>query len=263
MGERIIGWFVLVCLVTAPAAAGERVKLDTRPGVTVAMYAGAAERARATLVMLPGGNGRVKVDRHGAIENDTNFVVRTRRLFEAAGYNLLLPDSPSDRGADGLGGEEEGSGYRLSPDHMADLAKIVAFARQRYGKPVVMIGFSRGSISLAAYMTAHPGTVDAAAFVSSVVSGKLDGGLNKADLSGIAGPVLFLHHRKDACKVSKPKAVEKAAGKFAATVPSIVWIDGPGLADSRECGPFHYHGFEKQEQEAVRAIADWIAGSVK
>jgi len=261
--RRITPSFLLLAVLAAcPAAAAERVRLDTRPGVTVAMYVETARNAKATVVLLPGGNGRVKIDKRANIRNDRNFVVRSRGLFVAAGYNVVLPDAPSDRQADGLGGKS-GSAFRLSNEHMADLAKIVAYARKRFGKPVVVVGMSRGSISLATFLKERPGSAAAAAFVSSVISGKLDGSLHRADLSAIAGPVLFVHHRNDACKVSKPKVMKKVVGKFGATNPELIWIDGNGAANGRECGPYHYHGFEGQEEEAVTAITDWIARTVR
>lgn len=249
---------------TAPdfALSAERVMLKTRTAVTVPMYIAAARGAVATVILLPGGNGRLKVDRNANIGNDSNFLTRSRGRFEAAGYNVVLPDVPSDRDQGGLGDASDSS-FRLSAKHMADLEAIVAYARDRFDKPVVIVGMSRGSISLAAFLTAKPGAADAAAFVSSVVSGGLDGSLHKVDLSAIAVPVLFVHHRKDACTASRPRALTKVVGKFRATRPELIWIDGHGTVSGRECGPYHYHGFQGQENEAVGAISGWFARTIR
>lgn len=250
--------FCAMLLSPANARAAERVRLDTRPGVKVNLYVEVASAAKATLILLPGGKGRVKVDKNAHIGNADNFVVRGRGLFVAAGYNVILPDAPSDQKKEGLGGEGDSS-FRLTGEHVTDLAKIVDFARGRFGGPVVIVGMSRGSISLAALLKARPGIVDAAVFTASVISGNLGGSLHKTDLSAVAGPVLFIHHRNDACKVSRPKNLQQAIGGFTATEPALILIDGTGPAQGTECGPYHYHGFEGQEAEAVAAIDGWVA----
>ena len=48
---------------------------------------------RAAIVMLPGGSGDVGIEHGGDIRHDNNFVVRSRELWAARGYAVLIPDT--------------------------------------------------------------------------------------------------------------------------------------------------------------------------
>ena len=132
----------LLAFASLPIAAADRlVTIDTRPGVRVAYWLMERPDATATLVLLPGGAGGIGM-KHG-VPTSENFLVRSRELFAAAGYNVAIVGKPSDR-------EDLDPGFRASSDHVADLRRIADKLRKELGKPVWLVGTSRGTISAAA-----------------------------------------------------------------------------------------------------------------
>src|ERR1700722_13647282 len=66
--------------------------------VDLPLAGGMSERAvlvavpnpRATVVLLPGGNGVIRIGDAGGIEPDGNFLVRTRSVWPALGISALV-----------------------------------------------------------------------------------------------------------------------------------------------------------------------------
>ncbi len=75
--------------------------------------------------------------------------------------------------------------------------------------------------------------------------------------SAIKAPLLFVHHRYDACR-SCPYNVAESLGK---TYPLITVIGGKP-AESDPCEPFAAHGYFGKEAETVAAIRNWMLGQV-
>src|SRR5665647_2023006 len=48
---------------------------------------------RGSIVMLPGGAGNIGIGRNGDLRHGDNFVVRTRQLWVARGYAVLIPEA--------------------------------------------------------------------------------------------------------------------------------------------------------------------------
>ncbi len=88
--------------------------------------------------MLPGGAGELGLRRDGDIRHDDNFVVRTRSLWVAQNYAVLIPDT-IDR--------ENLRGLRSSADYAAVVAALVQLARTKATVPVFLLGTSQGSIA--------------------------------------------------------------------------------------------------------------------
>lgn len=79
----------------------------------------APPRPGATLIMLPGGSGKVGLQRGGDLRHDDNFVVRTRKDWVARGYAVLIPDTISQANLRGV---------RSSPAYGELVENLAAYA---------------------------------------------------------------------------------------------------------------------------------------
>jgi pimeloyl-ACP methyl ester carboxylesterase len=256
--------FLLALAVLRPdgARAAERVvEIPTRPGITLKLIEIAAKDAAAPIVILfTGGNGKVRLDDWGGSGNPTNnFLVRSRGLFAAQGFHVAVPDAPSDRKDLNRGLTR----FRTTGRHARDIAAIIKHMRQFSSGPVVLIGTSRGSIS-AANGAARLGKELVNALVLSATVTRLTNRGNRdrvqdADLSAIAVPVLFSHHKEDECYVTVPDDLPDLAKDFKnAPSTKIQLYEGGGRFRGNPCQARHAHGFVGIEDEVVAGTARWI-----
>lgn len=81
------------------------------------------------------------------------------------------------------------------------------------------------------------------------------GGVSGVDFSRIKVPLLFAHHREDACNVCPYAGAQRLSSQF----PFISVIGGLP-PQSGPCEPLSNHGYFGKEAETVAAIANWVAG---
>src|SRR5580658_1849890 len=95
-----------------------------------------APQPSATVILLDGGSGRIKIDDAGTVTPGDNFLVRTRDLWTAQGFAVVLPGPP-----DGV----SLLGQRHQPAYVTALDQAVDYARSRSGAPIWIIGTSQGA----------------------------------------------------------------------------------------------------------------------
>jgi hypothetical protein len=124
---------------SARAAAAEAVTIDTTfaiktPPVRLVIP---PPPARASVVLMTGGNGLLSLDATGTIIDSTgNFLIRSANLFLHRGLNVMMADAlPAHPG--GLDNVT-----RLSATHAAELQGFINAALTRWNKPVWVV-FSR------------------------------------------------------------------------------------------------------------------------
>jgi pimeloyl-ACP methyl ester carboxylesterase len=242
----------LLLAVFTPAFAAENklVKLDTRPGVSVSFYYMKRDGAPATVVLLPGNIGDIGLK--DDVPTSDNFLVRTRDLFAAKGFNVAVVNRPSDKELD--------YEYRISPEHIQDLRQVVGYVKKDSGLPVWLVGTSRGTVSAAAAAIAFDnGELAGLVLTSSVTSLKRIGAVPAQKLETIRIPVLVMHHQKDACAVTVPRDAPRIMSRLKnAPVKKLIMVDGGANAAGDPCENQHWHGYVGMEKEAVDIIADWI-----
>lgn len=248
----------LLALAACPAAAEQVITIDTRPGVTQSfIFLEAAGKATANLVLFMGGNGKIVLWRDPNRRNN-NFLVRSRQLFAAQGYNVAVVDSPSDRHSDGL------VGFRGTDEHRADIAAVIRWLTDRAKLPVWLVGTSRGSIS-AAYLGASL-PVDGVVLTSSVTVPANRNPANALDvpLQKIRVPVLIVANSDDSCFASPPQGANtlKAALTGSPKV-DIMLFDGGDPPRSAPCQALSRHGYLGIERKVVDAIGGWIRAQTK
>ncbi len=255
--KRFLALFVSLWIVAAQAQ--QVVDLPTRPGVTERMLVLAPAQPTATVLLLTGGSGHVLIRDNGEVPSAENFLVRTRELFLQQGFAVIVLDAPSDRPRPVF----LGNAFRDSGEHMLDLGAAVQWARQKFGKPVFVIGTSRGTQSAAhaAEVLAAPAAPDGIVLTSTILKRSPRGGDGRAvpemDLSHVAMPVLVVHHAEDPCPVCAPSLLPSLMKKFAPGRAELKTYTGGGN-EGDPCEPWSHHGYNGIEAQVVGDIAAWI-----
>jgi hypothetical protein len=257
---RSMGWRALLALPLltigllcslAAAAADRLITVPSRAGVTVSYWYMPRPNASATLLLLPGGAGGMGL-RDGRPQSG-NFLVRSRDLFAAEGFNIAILGRPSDVA-------DMDTAFRASAAHVEDLRRVIDDVRARASVPVWLIGTSRGTVSAAAAAIAIGAPAIAGiVLTSSVTAYKLKGAVPTQALGDVRVPVLVLHHEKDACPSCAPHEVRLIlSGLTHAPVKKLIWArDGDGVRGD-PCEAFHWHGYAGMEPQAVQWITQWI-----
>jgi pimeloyl-ACP methyl ester carboxylesterase len=234
----------------APAEGGEVVNLPLASGAHQRLLYLAPSNPRGTLIMLPGGAGDVGIERDGDMRHDKNFLVRTRALWLARNYAVVIPDA-----------RENLRGLRSSPDYAAIVAALVDFAHKRQSGPVFLIGTSQGSIA-AVNGAAHAqkGQIAGLVLTESV---SRQGGSHEtvfdAGAENVRIPVLIVANDDDRCDVAPPQDASRIAAALTyAPEVKILHIKGGEMRSHKDCGSLTPHGYFGIEADVVGKIADWL-----
>lgn len=207
---------------------------------------------RATLVMLPGGSGRIGIAPSGAIRDPDNFTVRTAHLWNAHGLAVLIPDARD--------GQDE-RGTRSTPAFATWVAQLVATAHARTpGLPVYLLGTSQGAIAAAnGAEHAPPGTVAGVILTETVSrSGRLSREtVFDASPGAIRVPALVVANTADACAVAPPADAPRIAARLHHA--DLLTVAGGDTLSRDPCSSRTPHGEWGIAPRVVAAIAAWIA----
>ncbi|HKQ30971.1 MAG TPA: alpha/beta hydrolase [Burkholderiales bacterium] len=244
-----IGAIALLSCACAADAADKLLKIDTRPGVTVSYYYMPRADATATVVLLTGGNGSIGM--RDGVPRSENFLVRSRDLFAAHGFNIAIVGRPSDR-------QDLSSDFRIAPQHVEDLRKVVAHLKKNADLPIWLVGTSRGTVSATAAAIEFGNDALAGIVVTASIT-RGTGAVPRQNLERIRIPVLAVHHEKDGCAWCWPYEVSKIMkGLTNAPIKKQIMIGAGRGASGDPCEALHWHGFIGAEKETVDLIAAWI-----
>jgi hypothetical protein len=209
-------------------------------------------KPKAVIVMLPGGSGDVGFSHGGDIRHDDNFVVRTRNLWTAQGYAVLIPDS-IDRG--------NLRGMRSSPEYARVVGSLIGLAHDQVAVPVFVLGTSQGSIA-AMNGAAHapPGTLAGVILTESVsVMGGSHETVFDADPQDVRVPALVLANQDDRCDVAPPAMAPKIAAAMRHDPDvKVTTVSGGVTKSAKDCGSLSPHGYFGIENQVVNLICDWM-----
>ena len=251
--------FVFALALAAPLGAGaeEIVTVSGRPDATQSYLLLHYPSPQAVAVLFPGGDGLLGLHAEGGavkFGQRGSFLVRTRTLLRDRQVAVAIVDSPSDRQRTGMD-----DGFRTGRAHVADVAAVVKDLKQRFaGAKIFLTGTSRGTISAAYAGRALNGAIDGVILTSTVFYGpKRGGGIGIAgfDFAAIKTPLLFVHHRYDACRSCPYNAAENLGRTY-----PLITVTGGKPAESDPCEPFAAHGYFGKEAETVAAIKSWMLG---
>ena len=188
----------------ARAAEAEAVTIDTNftvytPPVRLEKP---APTARASVVLMTGGNGLLPLEADGTINGNGNFLIRSANLFLRNGLNVMMPDA-APAYPNGLTVDD-----RLSASHAAELQGFINTALNRWGKPVWVVGTSNGSISAVTASGFRPAL---AGLRGVVLTSTVTVGLSAADQATFnlyaartIVSALVVWHQDDHCSFSPP-----------------------------------------------------------
>ncbi len=238
-------------LATGAGFAGDRlVTLETRPGVKVSYFWMERPAAPAVLLLLTGGPGGIGYN--NGVPTSPNFLIRSRDLFAAAGFDVAIVGKPTDH-------DDLDLAFRAGAEHVADLRRVVEKLRADTGKPVWLVGTSRGTVSAAAAAIALGDAVAGVVLTSSITQAKGPYAVEDLDLARIKVPVLVMHHKRDKCNATLPSDAGLVVdGLKNASVRKLLMVDGGSGARGDPCEPWHWHGYVGMEQEAVDAIVAFV-----
>jgi len=244
----------------ARAADAEAVTIDTTFSVKTppVRLDKPAHTARASVVLMTGGNGLLDLDATGTIIDSTgNFLIRSANLFLRHGLNVMM--------ADATPAHPTGLTFatRLSATHAAELQGFITAAVSRWGKPVWVVGTSNGSISTVTAAGFQPALAGLRGVVlTSPVTNLTAGTQPTFNLfaSRITVPTLVVWHQDDHCSFSPPAG---SAALFtlipSADKASRTFEHGHSVATD-PCGAFSEHGYAGIEDKVVKDIAQFIRG---
>jgi hypothetical protein len=235
------------------AVPGERVfDLPLRNGDRQRVLYATASNPKATIVMLPGGAGDIGIEQSGDLRHDDNFVVRTRAMWVARGYAVLIPDTVNGDNLRGL---------RSSPAYAALVGELVGFAHSRSSAPVFLLGTSQGSIAAmngAAHLSA--GQLGGLVLTESV---SRQGGSHEtvfqASPQDVRVPALVVANHDDRCDVAPPEDAPRIAAAMSRSPQvRVLYVRGGISQSSKTCGSLTPHGYYGMEPYVVGQIASWM-----
>lgn len=235
-------------------AAGTVLRIATREGVSVPVYAYWQDSAVATVILYSGGGGG-----YGRIGEDGwpaggNFLIRTGKNWASYPFNVIMVGRPTD------GIDLSFGGTRAGDLHGADNVALLRAIKKKSDRPIWLVGTSMGTISAAAATIRDTDKLVAGlVLTSSILAYKIAGAVPRLDLAAIRVPTLVVHHADDACWACPPRELDNLTGALKSTsVKKTVLVQGGSGSTGDPCEPMHHHGFIGRQEEVVDQIANWI-----
>jgi hypothetical protein len=247
-----ISGFLLMCIALLASAQESMVQMDIGRGDgRLPTYVMPNPNATATIILLPGGDAGTGKIVDGK-PTSGNFLSRTRGEFHAAGFNVIVVYRATD-----LNGLDYG--YRVSKEHVGELAKVIAYAKHNFGKPVWLVGTSRGTVSGTATAIALGQSEVQGLVLTASVTSKKTGAIATQNTASLKIPTLVVHHKNDACKICVPYEASRLTSDLkSAPVKKFIMIEGGSEPEGDPCEAKHWHGFINYEKETAKIITDWI-----
>jgi dienelactone hydrolase len=259
----------IAILAAQPASAETYVEIASRGTRIPALLLKPEREAKAAVILFAGGHGRLDIGADGTIgQLRGNQLVRTRELYRKAGLLTLVPDLAPDmkQGASGVLNR-----YRASKAYADDMGAMVAWLRALGTTRVVVVGTSRGSLSIANGVSRLAGAGSRRPDAQVMTSGfwkvgpsapgftiwKLAGGGNAKSMNL---PTLLVWHKDDECAYTLPADVPAFRRWLAGGGASVAVkeFSGGPPAESDVCQARAPHGFLGLDPEVVTAISEWV-----
>lgn len=247
---------LLLSMTTTSFALTEIRTIPTRPGITMDVLVMTPEKAghHDALILFPGGNGaRPFKMTDGGVVSGWNFLVRSSGNFVQSGFAVFTVTPPSDHST-GMS-----TGFRESTEHAEDIASLLSYLELLGYDRIFLIGNSRGTLSAASLGTRLKDSHLKGIILTSTL--EYDNFLRWLPLEQLQLPVLMVHHRDDACRVSSIEEARTTRARLSATTAvDFTEVNGGAYPRSAPCDNLSAHGFFGVEEKVVRIIADWIGG---
>jgi hypothetical protein len=215
------------------------------------LYDSPPSALRGVIVMFAGGADDIGIEKNGDIKHGDNFVIRSRDLWIARGYGVVVVDAI---------GHQSMRGQRSTAAYAEVTRKIVAFAHQQANAPVWVLGTSQGSIAAMNAASHESGTSLAGVILTESVS--ILGGSHEtvfdAHPQDVRIPALVVANKDDECKVAPPSMANAIAQSMQNTHATVLVVQGGIVRSSNQCASLSPHGYYGIEDKVVDAIAGWM-----
>ena len=246
----------LSILTSAAARADEIVTLKTRAGVTQSFTLLVPDKPVASVILLPGGNGKTALHilKPGQMIKKGNFLVRIRYDLQRLGLTVAIVDVPSDQQVGGM------VTFRHSDEHVQDIGVVVDYLKAKAPVPVWLIGTSRGTESAASLAIKLGPRIDGVILTSSIVVQNRGGeNILSLPLDSVRVPVLAVAHKDDSCHITPPSGADQIVQAARASPRKKALIfEGGDAPQSEPCEALAQHGFVGIEKQVAAALADFI-----
>lgn len=174
-----------------------------------------AAGAKATLVFIPGGEGRAGVRPEWTADHGYfskyHFNLMLRSLTDPAAtsghLNVVIFDSPND-----LPTANHWSVARTGDDHLSRVGDVVRHYREKLGKPVWLMGHSMGTISITEFYKRLQDKQNENLVAGLIFSGGENGASFNYETTRL--PVLVVHHENDECAGNTSASARKVYEKL-------------------------------------------------
>ena len=212
--------------------------------------------SKAVLIFIPGGEGYIGL-KEGQTEVKGQFLATLNRLtnpeLTSGRFDVVLLDSPSE-----LSPRQMYPAARGASDHLIRIESAIRYYKSKTGLPVWLMGHSNGGISLSEFIkyAQKNGKMD-------LISGVINSGIRTESYfnAPISFPILFMHHKNDACQHCYPSAsyanYEKVK-KFNTALTEFVYVTGGASGSGDPCfsGLHMYNG---AGAEAAKNIDEFMS----
>lgn len=241
-----------------------RVRL-ARGAELAALVSRRADTTATTAVLLFAGSpGILRLrEENGVIVNDMNgnFLIRARRHLNTQQVFTVAVDCPSDQH------HACDDRYRTSPEHVADVAALIASLRTDFGaRQIYLAGTSYGTVSTSFLALAFSdgaaggantvidGAVHTATLTDPSARANLHGApMARFDWSKAKVPQLFIHHQDDPCVATRYTSVAARRGQL-----PLITVLGSVEPRGDPCQARSQHGFAGRERVVMQALHDWV-----
>jgi predicted peptidase len=239
----------LFFLLSCKSFAVEQSKIENKKISDLPVFVTKIENFNANLIGIIGGKGM-----KNKMGKSKNFLKRYKDNFVEKGIAFyLFPNVNSFTKAS--------YPRRISEDRIGRLNELVKYISSINDKPIFIIGFSRGAVDAGFYAKKYPESISGIILASGIYKNDSNKAKNFSMKKIIGKKIkvgtLIVHHEKDLCSVTQYKYAKSFFKKLKAPKKNLLNYTG-GTGTGRECGPYHYHGFEGIELKVVNDIADWI-----
>jgi hypothetical protein len=249
--------FFLSLFLTTTLFSQEIITLDTRENVKQSFLLETPKNEPTAIVVLfPGGNGKIKLHKPQEEWTTTNFLIRSREYFLENDFITVSIDAPSDRRSkDGLY-----YNFRSSIEHLTDIKKVINYLKNKYHKPIWLIGTSTGTQSVA-FIASQDSSLINGIVLSSSISKKNSKGkaLQELFIDDIEVPTLVISHKDDGCKITPSKGSQEIFKMLNDDIKKEYKVfEGGEDKGLNPCKAMSYHGYLGIEKEVINYISDWI-----
>ncbi len=258
MRPALLAAMLLIPHAAAPASA-ELVRLQPRPGVELRLGVEAPPNAPVIAILFAGGHGKIQLGDGGQPAGlRGNFLIRARGHLASRGIGIVMVDAPSDRQ-----GDRGMFGWRQSAEHAADIGVAVSALRQRFQRPIWLVGTSAGTVSVAnaAARLSGPARPDGIVLTATITRQVRGRGFTVFDvgIGAYSGPALVASHEGDACEATPPGDAPRVLAALTGARPKkLLMFSGGSPPQSAPCEARAPHGFLGIEARVMNAVADFI-----